>query len=161
MSCHDIGRGMNSVVRTTITLFDEGKICLESARAIIVSCRKGVHWCDGNEGEAISYISECICGKCMKKAEKGEKHYSIKAIASDAAITQKQADAALTAIVTANEDTVAAGNSVSLIGFGTFSAKATKAKTARNPRTGETVDVPANTVPVFKAGKAFKEKVNK
>ena len=77
MSCHDIGRGMNTVVRTTITLFDEGKITLESARAIIVSCRKGVHWCDGNEGEAISYISECICGKCMKKAEKGEKLFHL------------------------------------------------------------------------------------
>ena len=45
------------------------------------------------------------------------------------------------------------------LGFGTFSAQAKAAKTGRNPRTGEVVTVPAKTVPVFKAGKAFKEKV--
>ena len=85
----------------------------------------------------------------------------IKAIADGAAITQKQADAALTAIINTIQDTVAEKGSVSLIGFGTFSAKSQPARKARNIRTGETVDVPAKTVPAFKAGKAFKEKVNK
>ena len=85
----------------------------------------------------------------------------IKAVATNAQLTQKQADAALTAIVAAIEDTVAEKGSVSILGFGTFSAQAKAAKTGRNPRTGEVVTVPAKTVPVFKAGKAFKEKVNK
>ena len=83
MSCHDIGRGMNSVVRTTITLFYEGKIPLEAARSIILSCKHGVHWCDGNEGEAVSYITGCICGKCMKKVKKGEKLYNIYSVSND------------------------------------------------------------------------------
>jgi DNA-binding protein HU-beta len=85
----------------------------------------------------------------------------IKAVATNAMLTQKQADAALTAIVNAIEDTVAERGSVSILGFGTFSAQTKAAKTGRNPRTGEAVTVPAKTVPVFKAGKAFKEKVNK
>ena len=84
-----------------------------------------------------------------------------KAVAANTQLTQKQADAALTAIVAAIEDTVAEKGSVSILGFGTFSAQAKAAKTRRNPRTGEAVTVPAKTVPVFKAEKAFKEKVNK
>ena len=85
----------------------------------------------------------------------------IKAVATNAQLTQKQADAALTALIDTIEDTVAEKGSVSILGFGTFSAQAKAAKTGRNPRTGEVVTVPAKTVPVFKAGKAFKEKVNK
>ncbi len=83
MSCHDIGRGMNSVVRTTISLLDEGRISMDAARAIIVSCKRGVHWCDGNEGEAISYIRGCVCGRCMKKLVKGERLYSIYSVSND------------------------------------------------------------------------------
>ena len=83
MSCHDIGRGMNSVVRTTISLLDEGRISMDAARSIILSCKHGVHWCDGNEGEAVSYIRGCICGRCMKKLAKGEKLYNIYSVSND------------------------------------------------------------------------------
>ncbi len=85
----------------------------------------------------------------------------ITAVAAGAGITKKQAAAAVEAFVAAAEDTVAAGDKLSLLGFGTFEAKSYKETTARNPRTGEKVAVPAKTVPVFKAGKSFKEKVNK
>ncbi len=82
-----------------------------------------------------------------------------KAIATKAGLSQKQAGAALDAIIASIEDTVASGDKLALLGFGTFEAKKAAAKKARNPRTGETVAVPAKTVPAFKAGKAFKEKV--
>ena len=84
-----------------------------------------------------------------------------KAISAKTNLTQKQAGAALDAIITSIEDTVASGDKLALIGFGTFEAKKIAAKKARNPRTGETVAVPAKTVPAFKPGKSFKEKVNK
>ena len=56
---------------------------------------------------------------------------------------------------------VAAGDTVSLVGFGTFEARERAARTARNPQTGETLKVAAKKAPAFKAGKAFKEAVNK
>ncbi len=84
-----------------------------------------------------------------------------KVVATNALLTQKQADAAVTALIDTIEDTVAEKGSVSILGFGTFSAQAKAAKTGRNPRTGEAVEIAAKTVPVFKAGKEFKEKVNK
>ena len=85
----------------------------------------------------------------------------IKKIAADAGLTQKQAAAALEATVKSIEDTVADGGKVSLIGFGTFESKERKARTSRNPRTVEAVKVAASVVPAFKAGKEFKDKVNK
>ncbi len=72
MSCHDIGRGLNSVVEVVITLYDEGKLDTETARVIIAACRKGVHWCDGNEGEAVMCLHKCRCGKCLKVVEKAD-----------------------------------------------------------------------------------------
>lgn len=72
MSCHDIGRGMNSVVQVTINLFDKGKISLDAAREIIHACRVGVYWCDGNEYEAVESIRNCRCGRCLRKVEKGD-----------------------------------------------------------------------------------------
>lgn len=56
---------------------------------------------------------------------------------------------------------VAAGDSVQLVGFGTFEARERSARTARNPQTGEVLQIPAKKAPVFKAGKAFKDAVNK
>ncbi|WP_214365573.1 HU family DNA-binding protein [Pseudonocardia sp. H11422] len=57
-------------------------------------------------------------------------------------------------------DTVGSGGSVSLTGFGVFEARARAARVARNPRTGETVDVPATTVPAFRPGAAFRSSVS-
>ncbi len=80
MSCHDIGRGMNSVVRTTITLLDKDEISIEAAKEILWSCAKGVNWCDGNRYEAVDYIQGCRCGRCLKKLPKGEKLYSVDSV---------------------------------------------------------------------------------
>ena len=57
--------------------------------------------------------------------------------------------------------TVADGGKVQLIGFGTFESKKREARQGRNPRTGKAVKIKAAVLPVFKAGKAFKDDVNK
>lgn len=59
------------------------------------------------------------------------------------------------------KNAVAAGESVQLIGFGTFEARERAAREARNPQTGDTITIPAKKAPVFKPGKAFKDAVNK
>ena len=56
---------------------------------------------------------------------------------------------------------VADGDKVTLVGFGSFEPKVRSAREGRNPRTGETVQIPAARVPNFSAGKAFREAVNK
>lgn len=77
MSCHDIGRGLNQVVREIIDLFDKEEISKEAARKIISTCCMAVNWCDGNEYEAIDHIIKCRCGRCLKLVPKGERLYSI------------------------------------------------------------------------------------
>ena len=57
-------------------------------------------------------------------------------------------------------DAIAAGDRVQLLGFGTFEKRERPARTARNPRTGETIEIVAASVPAFKPGKALKDKVN-
>ena len=84
----------------------------------------------------------------------------IKKIADEQVISQKQASAIVDSVFDSIVASVAAGEKVSIPGFGTFESKTRAARTGRNPRTKETVEIPASTVPVFKAGKEFKEKVN-
>ena len=85
----------------------------------------------------------------------------IKKVAQDAELTQKQAAAALESMMDSVKEAVAAGDKVQLIGFGTFESKKRDARTGRNPRTGKAVKIKAAVLPVFKAGKAFKDAVNK
>ena len=56
MSCHDIGRGMSAVSKTVLDLYEENQISKESTIRLILACRKVVHWCDGNEGEALEEV---------------------------------------------------------------------------------------------------------
>lgn len=81
-------------------------------------------------------------------------------IAEDSGLTQKQAAAALDSALGAVIAAVSAGEKVQLVGFGTFEGKKREARTGRNPKTMETIEIPASVVPVFKAGKAFKDAVN-
>lgn len=80
-------------------------------------------------------------------------------IAEKSGVTKKQADAVLTATLDSIIDAVSHGEKVTLVGFGTFEARGRKAREGRNPKTGETLTIPATTVPAFSAGKLFKEKV--
>lgn len=83
----------------------------------------------------------------------------INAIANDAGITKTQATAALQAFEVAVTGALADGNTVALVGFGTFSVTAKAARTGRNPKTGEPIQIAAKKAPVFKAGKALKDAV--
>ena len=77
MSCHDIGRGMNSVVLVVLDLYDHGKMSLESARQVIKACREGTQWCDGNENEAVMCCCENRCGYCLERLKPGDALYCL------------------------------------------------------------------------------------
>lgn len=85
----------------------------------------------------------------------------IAAVAEKSGMSKKDADAAVSAVLDTIVDTVAAGDKVQLVGFGTFEPRTRSAKTGKNPRTGEEIAIPASKIPAFKAGKAFKDIVNK
>ncbi|MDR5893382.1 MULTISPECIES: HU family DNA-binding protein [Halomonas] len=84
----------------------------------------------------------------------------IEAIAASADIPKAAAARALDAMVDTVTDSLKKGESVSLVGFGTFQVKERAARTGRNPQTGEPIEISAAKVPSFKAGKALKDSVN-
>jgi DNA-binding protein HU-beta len=90
----------------------------------------------------------------MNKAE------LIEAAAEATGLTKKDTDATLTAILKAIKASLALGDDVTLVGFGTFSVGERKARTGRNPRTGLAIEIPAKRVPTFSAGKALKVAVS-
>ncbi len=84
----------------------------------------------------------------------------IEAIAASADIPKAAASRALDAMVDSVTDSLKKGDSVSLVGFGTFAVKERAARTGRNPQTGLPIQISAAKVPSFKAGKALKDSVN-
>ena len=83
----------------------------------------------------------------------------IDAIAAKTDMSKAAAGRALEAMLDTITDAVAKGDSVSVIGFGTFEARKRAARTGKNPQTGAAIKIAATTVPAFKPGKAFKDKV--
>ena len=81
------------------------------------------------------------------------------AVAEKAGLSKKDAEKAVSAVIDSIVDTLKAGDKIQLVGFGTFEVRERAEKQARNPRTGETMTVPASKVPAFKAGKALKDAV--
>ena len=90
----------------------------------------------------------------MKKAD------FIKAVADQADVSQTTATACFDAMIGTITGCLKDGESLSFIGFGTFSVKQRAARKGRNPRTGETIQIKAANVPSFKAGKALKDALN-
>ncbi|ORU91382.1 MAG: DNA-binding protein HU [Cycloclasticus sp. symbiont of Poecilosclerida sp. N] len=84
----------------------------------------------------------------------------INAIAEESGLTKADAARALGATLSSITDALKGGDSISLIGFGTFSVKARAARAGRNPQTGETIQIKASNIPSFKAGKSLKDSVN-
>lgn len=84
----------------------------------------------------------------------------VNVIAAEANLSKKDADAAVNATLKAIADALKEGDKVALIGFGTFEVKATAAREGRNPKTGETIVIPASKKPAFSASKALKDIVN-
>ena len=83
----------------------------------------------------------------------------IAALAQKAELSKKDAEKALGAFVEVVTDALKAGDKVQLVGFGTFESKERPARTARNPRTLEPVEIPASRTVAFHAGKGLKDAV--
>lgn len=88
------------------------------------------------------------------------KNELIAAVADKCSMNKAQAGEAVEAVLGTVQDSLVAGNEVRILGFGNFAVADRKATTARNPRTGETVQVAASKSPKFKPGKALKDAVN-
>ena len=82
-------------------------------------------------------------------------------VAEQANLSKKDADKAVSAVVDSIVASLEKGERVQLVGFGTFEVRERAARKGRNPRTKEEIDIPASKLPVFKAGKAFKDSVAK
>lgn len=85
----------------------------------------------------------------------------VAAVAEKAALSKKDAEKALNAVLDTVVSALADGDKVSLVGFGTFETRHREARQGRNPATGETIEIAASTQPAFKAGRAFKDAVAK
>lgn len=90
----------------------------------------------------------------MNKSELVEK------MAEKSGLTKEQATKALNAFTEVVGEAMKANDSISLVGFGTFSIKERQARTGRNPQTGAEMQIPASRVPSFKAGKGLKDSAN-
>ncbi|MDR5822438.1 HU family DNA-binding protein [Caballeronia sp. LZ043] len=84
----------------------------------------------------------------------------IDAVASESGMSKIAAEEAVNAVFETVSKTVAAGDAVQLIGFGSFGTGERAARTGRNPQTGETIEIAAAKTVKFTAGKAFKDAVN-
>ena len=80
-------------------------------------------------------------------------------MADAAGISKKAAEESLNAFVDNVKGALKKGDSVTLVGFGTFGVSNRQARTGRNPQTGATIQIPARKVPTFKAGKGLKDAV--
>ncbi len=85
----------------------------------------------------------------------------ITAVSTQAGLSKKDSDKAVTAIFDAITEALCNGDKVSLVGFGTFEVKTRAAREGINPRTKEKISIAASKLPAFKAGKALKDSVNK
>ena len=84
----------------------------------------------------------------------------IQAMAEKSGLTVKDATTALNATLEVIQESLQKGESVSLVGFGTFEVKERAARTGRNPQTKQPIEIPASKAPSFKAGKTLKEAIN-
>ncbi|HJC13129.1 HU family DNA-binding protein [Agathobaculum sp.] len=90
----------------------------------------------------------------MKKSE------FVTLVAEMASLSKKDTEKTIDAVFTVLGDVMASGDKLQLSGFGTFETKERAARTGHNPRTGEEIAIAAATIPVFKPGKALKDKVD-
>ena len=84
----------------------------------------------------------------------------IEAMGKDNGLSKKENEAALKAFINVASKALKKGDTVQLVGFGTFSVNKRKARNARNPQTGETIKIKASKAPHFKAGKGLKDLIN-
>ena len=85
----------------------------------------------------------------------------VQEVAKKTKTSQKNVANVVNTMMCVVQRSVAKGKKVTLVGFGTFEARKRAARSGRNPQTGKEIQIPAKTVPVFSAGKQFREMVNK
>jgi DNA-binding protein HU-beta len=85
----------------------------------------------------------------------------VSSVAASAGLSKKDAEKAVAAVFDSITETLAKGEKVQLVGFGTFEVRSRAARTGHNPKTNESIQIPASQVPAFKAGKALKDTVKK
>ncbi|TYP50870.1 HU family DNA-binding protein [Thermosediminibacter litoriperuensis] len=91
----------------------------------------------------------------MNKAE------LISIMAEKSGLTKKDSEKALNAFIEAVSEALSKRDKVQLVGFGTFEVRERSQRKGRNPQTGEEINIPAASIPAFKAGKALKDSINK
>jgi DNA-binding protein HU-beta len=84
----------------------------------------------------------------------------IGAVATAGELSKADASRAVDAVIEVVKASLKQGDSISLVGFGTFEVRERAARQGRNPRTGDTIEIKASKIPSFKAGKALKDAVN-
>ncbi|WP_334177888.1 HU family DNA-binding protein [Pseudoxanthomonas sp.] len=84
----------------------------------------------------------------------------IDAVADEAEVSKAEAGRAVDAVISSVTKALKKGDTVTLVGFGTFQVRKRAARTGRNPKTGDTIKIKASKNPAFKAGKALKDAVN-
>ena len=84
----------------------------------------------------------------------------IHAVSEKTGLPRKDSEASISAALDAITEALVSGEKVQLVGFGSFEVKNRAARTGRNPRTKEQIEIPAARLPVFKAGKALKDAVD-
>lgn len=77
MSCHDIGRALNSVQEKILELYEAKKLDKEITRELLLVSTKAVWWCDGNEYEATKTFDLSYCGNCLEQGAEGDYLYSL------------------------------------------------------------------------------------
>ena len=100
------------------------------------------------------YHFSCKRGRDVNKTE------LIDRVAETVSITKADSNRAIDAVLDAIAKALKSGDTVTLIGFGTFLVRSRKARTGRNPQTGKEIQIPASLLPAFRPGKALKDEVN-
>ncbi len=108
----------------------------------------------------VSLKKQSLLITTMKEDDIVNKSQLIDQIAADADISKAAAGRALDSFIESVSGALKEGDSVALVGFGTFSVRERAARAGRNPQTGETIQIAAANIPAFKAGKALKDAVN-
>ena len=80
-------------------------------------------------------------------------------VAERAGMTKKDTEKVVNTLIDVVQDTLGKGDTVAILGFGTFLSRERPAREGRNPRTGETIQIPASRVPVFRTGRGLKDSV--
>ena len=155
-------RGKDKLAKIPITFF-----CIHGNHEMRPSEELGYQVKEYHGGKVWIQPEYCIIHSCsyfnkntrIRRENTMNKTELIAVMAETSGLSKKDCDAALAAFITTVETALKSGEKVQLIGFGSFEVKERAARTGRNPRTKETVEIPASKAPVFKAGQAFKDAI--